>query len=135
MLAVSMPNFATSAALVDTATKCLATARSSRSVRSVHSRALRAFVIVSSVVKGLRRHDEQRLRRVEVARRLDEVGAVDVRDEAERHVAGAVVAKRLVGHYGAPVRPPGADVGDVAGPLPRVARSPRRSDPRRGSPP
>jgi len=51
MLAVSMPNLETSAALVDTATKCFATARSSPSACSVHSRALRAFVIVSSVVK------------------------------------------------------------------------------------
>src|SRR5439155_1189398 len=51
MLAVSMPNFPTSAALVDTATKCFATARSPPSACSVHSRALRAFVIVSSVVE------------------------------------------------------------------------------------
>src|SRR6266849_8954833 len=36
MLAVSMPNFPTSAPLVETATKCFATARSSPSVRSVH---------------------------------------------------------------------------------------------------
>ena len=40
----------TSSALVDTATKCFATAASSPSVASDHSRAVRAFVIVSSVV-------------------------------------------------------------------------------------
>ena len=45
-----MPNFDTSSALVETATKCLAIAASSRSVASVHFRALCALVIVSSVV-------------------------------------------------------------------------------------
>ena len=51
MLAVSMPNFATSSALVETATKCFATACSSPSARRLQSRAVRALVIVSSVVK------------------------------------------------------------------------------------
>ena len=50
MFAVSIPNFATSSAFVETATKCFATAASSPSVASDHSRAVRAFVIVSSVV-------------------------------------------------------------------------------------
>ena len=51
MLAVSMPNFATSAALVDTATKCLATAAwSPPRPASIQSRAVWALVIVSSVV-------------------------------------------------------------------------------------
>ena len=52
MLAVSIPNFATSAAFVDTATKCLATAFSSP-LRLVNSqaRAVCAFVMVSNVVK------------------------------------------------------------------------------------
>ena len=47
-----MPNFATSFALVDTATKCLATDFSSPpNPASDHWRALRALVMVSSVVK------------------------------------------------------------------------------------
>ena len=47
-----MPNFATSAALVETATKCLATALRRRRARRATSRArVRALVIVSSVVK------------------------------------------------------------------------------------
>ena len=50
MLAVSMPNFWTSAAFVDTATKCFATAVSSPNVESNQCRAVCAFVIVSSVV-------------------------------------------------------------------------------------
>jgi hypothetical protein len=52
MLAVSMPNSATLAGLVETATKCLATARASpASPASDQSLALWAFVMVSSVVK------------------------------------------------------------------------------------
>ena len=50
MFAVSMPNFCTSDALVDTATKCFATACSSPNAASSHARAERALVIVSSVV-------------------------------------------------------------------------------------
>ena len=48
MFAVSMPNFATRSALVDTATKCLATA-SSPSEAVIQSRADVALVSVSSV--------------------------------------------------------------------------------------
>ena len=51
MLSVSMPNFETSSALVETATKCLAMPHSSPIPASTHSRAVRALVIVSSVVK------------------------------------------------------------------------------------
>ena len=54
MLAVSIPNFDTSVAFVETATKCLATDRSSPpSPRTDQSRAVRALVIVSSVVNVL----------------------------------------------------------------------------------
>ena len=54
MFRVSMPNFATSSALVDTATKCfaLAVASPSNALR-IHFRAVWALVIVSSVVKVL----------------------------------------------------------------------------------
>ncbi len=52
MFAVSMPNFATSAALVETATKCCATERlSPPNPCTNQSRAAAAFVMVSSVVK------------------------------------------------------------------------------------
>ena len=50
MFAVSIPNFATSSALVDTATKCLATASSLPRPFTIQSRAVRAFVMVSIVV-------------------------------------------------------------------------------------
>ena len=54
MLSVWMPKSATAFALVDTATKCLATAAASPPSRaSAQSRALSALVIVSSVVKVL----------------------------------------------------------------------------------
>src|SRR5216683_6024605 len=49
MLAVSMPNFATRSALVDTATKCLATASSDPSADTTQSLADVALVSVSSV--------------------------------------------------------------------------------------
>ena len=51
MLSVSIPKPETSSALVESATKCLATAASSDSAVSDHSRADLALVIVSSVVK------------------------------------------------------------------------------------
>src|SRR5450755_2280798 len=53
MLAVSMPNFETRSALVETATKCLATADSSPNSPTTQSRAEVALVSVSSVPKVL----------------------------------------------------------------------------------
>ncbi len=54
MLAVSIPNFATPSALVETATKCLATDDSSPPKPATdQSRAVCALVIVSSVVNVL----------------------------------------------------------------------------------
>src|SRR5712672_174507 len=49
MFAVSMPNLATRSALVDTATKCLATASSDPMQETTQSRAEVALVSVSSV--------------------------------------------------------------------------------------
>ena len=82
---------ATSSALVETATKCLATAASSPPrPASDHSRAVRALVIVSSVVKVFEETTNSVSLGVEVAGRLGEVGAVDVGDEAEGHARGAL---------------------------------------------
>ena len=60
-------------------------------------------------------------------RRLDEVGSVDVGDEAERHVAAAVVPEGVIRHHGAEVGAADPDVDDVADrragearPLPRA---------------
>ena len=77
----------TSSAFVETATKCFATAASSPSARSSQSRADVRVRHRLERRERLRRDDEQRLGGGEVARRLDEVGAVDVRDEPERQVA------------------------------------------------
>ena len=113
---------ATPSALVETATKCLATADSSPpSPASDHSRAVCALVIVSSVVNVFERDDEQRLVGVEVTGRLGEVGAVDVGDEAEGHLAPRVVAQRLVGHHRPEVGAADADVDHVADRLAGVA--------------
>ena len=71
--------------------------------------------------ESLRRDDEQRLGRIEVARRFDEVGAVDVGDEAHGEIAIAVVAQRLVGHHRPQVRAADSDVDDVADALAGVA--------------
>ena len=122
MLAVSMPNSDTFAALVETATKCRATAfdvaaeRPQRPVargRGVGHRLQRR--------EGLRRDDEQRLRRIEVVGRFHEVGAVDVGDEPEGHRPVAVVLERLVGHHRPEVGTADADVDDVADALAGVA--------------
>ena len=64
--------------------------------------------------EGLRGDDEQRFRRIEIARRLDEIGAIDVGDEAERHGAVAVILERLIRHHRPEVGAADADIDDVA---------------------
>ena len=121
MLAVSMPNSATLSALVETATKCLATADSSPSWPTTQSRAEVALVRVSRVPKVF---DEMMKRVSSAARsrgRLHEVGGVDVGDEAEGHVAPAVVAQGLVGHDRPQIGAADAHVDHVADGLARVA--------------
>ena len=117
-----MPNFATSSALVETATKCLATRLASppqagqqpvaRGARVGHRFQRR---------EGLRGDDEQRLGRIEIAHRLGEIGAVDIGDEAERHGALAVVPERFVGHHRPEIGAADADVDDVADALAGMA--------------
>ncbi len=99
------------------------------------ARAACALVSVSSVVKVFEQTMNSVSAGVEIARRLDEIGAVDIGDEAERHVAPAVVAQRFVGHDRAEIRAADADVDDVADalagmpePLRRCARA-RRTRP------
>ena len=111
---MSIPNAATSSRFVETATKWRAIADSSPpSPSSSQSRAVVAFVIVSRVVNVFEQTMNSVSRRIEVVGRLDEVGAVDVRDEAEGHVAPAVVTQRAVGHHRPEVRAADADVDDV----------------------
>ena len=80
-----MPNFVTSAALVDTATKCFATAASSPSFASAHARAEWALVMVSSVVNVFEATMNSVVCGIEIAGRFLEVGTVDVRDESVLH--------------------------------------------------
>ncbi len=125
-----MPNFATSSALVETATKCLAIASSSPPQPGQHPLARGAGVGHRlQRGEGLRGDHEERLRGVEVAGGLGEVGAVDVGDEAEGQVAVAEVAQRLVSHHRAEVRAADADVDDVADRLAGVAGPLARADP------
>ena len=105
----------TSAAFVETATKCFAIDVSSPRDARQRPRA-RGPGVGHRLQRGERlgRHDEERLRRIEIAHRLGEVGAVDVRDEPEGEAALAVVPERLVGHDRAQVGTADADVDDVA---------------------
>src|SRR5262249_58522038 len=64
--------------------------------------------------EGLRRDDEQRLRRIEIACRLDEIAAIDIGDEAKGHRTIAVVFECLVGHDWPEVGATDTDVDDVA---------------------
>src|SRR5208282_5698104 len=65
--------------------------------------------------------DEQRLSRIQVTRRFNEIGPVDVRYEPERHRAFAVVLQRLVSHDRAEIGAADADIDDVSDALARMA--------------
>ena len=122
MFAVSMPKADTFSAFVETATKCFATAVAVAAEPGEQPLA-RALGVGHRLQRRerLRRHDEERLGRIEVARGFDEVDAVDVRHEPEGQRAVAVVAERLVGHDGPEVRAADADVDDVPDALAGVA--------------
>ena len=88
-----MPNLATSAALVETATKCLATAAFSST--EAFEGPIAGGVGVGHRFQrgeGFGGDDEQGFGGIEVADGFGEIGAVDVGDEAERHAAIAVEA-------------------------------------------
>ena len=121
MFSVSMPNAETFSALVETATKCFATAASSPSLLDEPLARRRRVGERLEGAEGLGGDDEERLVGLEVAKRLDQVGRVDVRDEAEGEVATRVVAQRFVGHDGPEVGAADADVDDVLDRLAGVA--------------
>ena len=101
----------TSAAFVETATKCLATAFSSPPKPCERPGASRVGVgHCLQRRESFRRDDEQCFRRVEIADRFREVGAIDVGDEPERHGAVAVMLERLVGHHRPEVGAADADI-------------------------
>ena len=122
MFAVSMPNFDTSAALVETATKCFATAFSSPpNASSDHARAVAALVIVSSVVKVF----DETMKSVSAGSRSATASAKSVPSmlETNRSVSERIFVclQRLVGHHRPQVGAADADVHDVANPLAGVA--------------
>ena len=85
--------------LVETATKCFATAALDAKLRRTsQARAVAALVIVSSVVKVLDETMNSVSAGVQVVRRLAEIGAIDIGDEAESHRPVAERAQRAIGH-------------------------------------
>ena len=81
---------------------------------TVHARAELALVIVSSVVKVFDDTMKSGLVGwIEVAHGLDEIRAVDVRDEAEGQVAAGVMPQRLIRHHRAKVRAADADIDHI----------------------
>ena len=135
ILAVSMPNFATSSVFVETATKCLATA-------FFIAERLHAPIAGGAGIgerfqrrEGLGGDDEERFGGVEIARRLDEIGAVHIGDEAAGQVAVAVVPERLIRHHRAEVRAADADIDDIRASACRCVPSMRRCARARRSPP
>src|SRR5579859_5118970 len=120
MLSVSIPKSATRSALVETATKCLATASSLPSSLTTQSRAEVALVSVSSVPNVL----DEMMNSVSSAFRSRVASAksgVHVGHEPERDVARAVVAQRLIRHHRAQVGAADPDVDHVPDPLAGVA--------------
>src|SRR5208337_312232 len=69
----------------------------------------------------LRTDDEERFGWIEIACRLEEVGAIDIGNKAERDRAIAVMSQRLVRHHGPEVRTADADINHVAYRLTGVA--------------
>src|SRR3984957_13857364 len=72
--------------------------------------------------EGLRRNDKQGLGWIEVARRLGEVGAINVRYKAHGEITIAVMAQRLVRHHRAEVGTANADIDDRTDPPAGMAR-------------
>ena len=71
--------------------------------------------------EGFGRDDEERLGRVEIADRFHEIGAIDIGDKTEGHVAVAVIFQRLVSHYRTEIGAADPDINDVANALAGVS--------------
>ncbi len=72
--------------------------------------------------ESFRRNDEKSFRWIEIAGGLSEVGSVDVRHEAHRERALAVIAKCFVYHHRAQVRAADPDIDYVADALAGMTR-------------
>src|SRR5580704_18305761 len=109
MLAVSIPNLATPSALVETATKCLATAASLLSASTIQRRAVAALVMVSSVVKVF----EERTNKVSAGSRscVASVNAAPSTFATKRNfMVRSVNVRSASGHLGPQVRAADAEV-------------------------
>ena len=95
------------------------------------SRARRALVSVSSVVKVLDATMKRVVSGSRSARRLRQICRVDVRDEARLDAGVRVGLECLVDHHGAEVRSADPDVDDVRHPLARHALPLAAADSRR----
>ena len=122
MFAVSMPNFWTSAAFVETATKCFATAASSPNAFSSQARAVRAFVIVSIVVNVF----DATMNSVSAGSRSAVFSTKSAPSTFETNrkviVRSRVIPQRLVGHGRPQVGAADPNVHDGANALAREAR-------------
>ena len=114
------------ASLVDSATKCLATAARRRARRPASARADRALVMRLLGGEGLRGDDEQRGLRAKRLERLGDVGAVDVGDEVDGESAWHTAAGLRSTMTGTEVGAADADVDDVGDASDRCGRSSRR---------
>ena len=116
-----MPNLATSAALVETATKCFATAFRIAQFRQAPLPGRLGVGHRFDRRERFRGDDEQRFLRIQIVHRFGEIAAVDVRNESERAAAIAVKLQRLVGHHRPKIAAADADVDDVFNRLAGVA--------------
>ena len=113
MLAVSMPNFATSLALVESATKCFATAASSGADCRSQSLAVCALVRVSCVVKVLEATMNSVVSGRDDFQGLGDMRAVHIGDEVHVEARLAVGLQRFRHHDRAEVGAADADVDDI----------------------
>ena len=120
MAAGSIPKPAAPVAFAVTATKCLASAASSRRAPSVQVRAARAFASVSRVVNVFEQMTNSVSSGIEIAERTGKRGGIDVEDEADVEVVAGVVAKGTIGHPGAEVGAANPDVDDRGDPAARM---------------
>ncbi len=121
MFSGAMPNAFTSASLVEMATKCFAIAASSFARARNHSRAERALVIVSCVVKVFDATVKSVVAGWSDAQRVREMRAVDVRHEVRARAVVRVRRQRQRRHRRTEIRSADADVDDVGDAKPGVA--------------
>jgi hypothetical protein len=112
MLAGSMPKVLIASTLVDTATKCFASASSGALLQEPGARGVRVHHGLGRG-EGLRGDDEEGGFRIHARQRGVHVVAVDVRDEVHGQARMGELAQRQADHLRAEVGAADADVDDV----------------------